>query len=218
MKSKITDVLPGATAPVLRADLLARLHALNADYLELLATQPAASELSTCLPPRVHAGLVALGPSERRRIARTPYALYSFRFDEVRLWQKICTPAADSLAHRYRAAATSMLDAFRELALIEVWQVAQTDALAARLLYGLPDLVRTMLIAQPLWRIKRIAAEHSRALAPRWPANRRYWPDLIRFAQENDAIGLRTAQLLGTQLIGCELDRASPRRMRSLAL
>lgn len=218
MKNKGTDVLPGAIAPVLRADLLARIHTLNADYLELLATQSAASELSSGLPPRVHAALLALGPSERQRIARTPYALYSFRFDEVRFWQKLCAPAADSLAHRYRAAATSMIDAFCELALIDVWQVAQTDALAARLLYGLPDVVRTLLIAQPLWRIKRIAAEHSRVLAPRWPANRRYWPDLIRFAQENDAVGLRTAQLLGTQLIGCELDRCSPRRLKSLAL
>ena len=39
MSRNATDELPGASAPVLSAAVLARIHELNLDYIELLAAE-----------------------------------------------------------------------------------------------------------------------------------------------------------------------------------
>jgi hypothetical protein len=76
----------------------------------------------------------------------------------------------------------------------------------------MPDSTALRLVAMPMWRVKRIAAEHANLLAPRWPTNPRFWPDLVRFATQEDLPQLETAKLLGNQLIAAELTAAARRR------
>lgn len=215
MLAKIKEGLPGTLAPVLRADLLGRIHALNADYLELLAAEHQASGRAAQLQyfsPKLQTALAQLPASARERIARAPYALYSLCFEDVRFWQAACAPASASLDARYVANSSAWLQGpFCEIALIYAWQMASAHPLAARMLYSMSAPVCEVLTAAPLWQIKQIAGHYPGLLIPRWPRNPVFWPELVRLASLEDPYRLATAQLLGLQLISAELIGASSR-------
>jgi hypothetical protein len=208
MATGITDDPRSPLAPVLRLDLLDRLHALNADYLELLAAERKHGNWAAQLqyfPARLCEGFDQLSDKARLRICRTPYALYSLRFEEERFWRLACRPICAPLDIRYSAQRSDLLQgAFCETALIEAWQTARAFPLAARLIYAMNESVRTSFAALPLWQVKRLASDHPSLLVPRWPANAGFWPDLLAFALADDA-RLSSVQLLGTQLISAEL-------------
>lgn len=198
-------------APILRLDLLDALHGLNADYLELLAAE---QRFGTCsaqlqfLPSRLHASFARLSDTERQRIARTPYALYSLRLDDERLWSQLSEPAEQSLDVRYAGARSACLQTqFCETALLQAYQTARTMPLAARLMYSMREPMRERLAALPLWRIRRLAADHPSLLLPKWPTHACFWPDLLNCAAASDGARLTTVQLLGVQLIAAELGR-----------
>lgn len=199
------------SGPVLRPDLLARIHELNHDYLELLADECANDDCSgqlQCFAPRLKASFAALSTEDRTRLARVPYALYSLRFEDARFWHGVCSEARQPIEKRYAAPGDSSLHAqFFEIALIQAWHIANTHPLAARMFYAMGDAVRIRVVAMPLWRVKRIASERMQAMTPRWPTNPCFWPDLIAFAKAGDSLRLATTQMLGTQLIGAELAR-----------
>lgn len=203
------DDSPRSPAPVLRPDLLARIHALNFDYLELLAREHACVECAGQLPyfaPRLQPCFGGLSLERRARLAATPYALYSLRFEDVRFWESACVANERQFAVRYRALSDASLQAlFCETALVQAWHIAATHPLAARVLYSMSERVRAPLAAAPLWRLRQIASEHLKLLSPRWPTNACFWPDLLSFAQAGDSVRLATTQLLGTQLIAAEL-------------
>ena len=123
MSRTITEELPGASAPVLSAAVLARIHELNLDYVELLAAEhnavavglkPAAHGCANgagagCagaadlhldagqlqhLPCRVHAAIAELSPAARASLAALPYTLYSLGFEDEKLWRSLAQPAA----------------------------------------------------------------------------------------------------------------------------
>ena len=101
--------------------------------------------------------------------------------------------------------------AFCELALLHAWHVATCSPLAARMVYAMPEATAHRLAATPLWQVRRIADNHGDLLAPRWPTNPAFWPDLLYFAATGDAQRLGIAQLLGHQLIAAELEYAAAR-------
>src|SRR5690606_36088526 len=73
MSSTETEDLPGSLAPVLSAALLARVHELNPDYLELRIAESAAAEGQVRhLPVRVAAAVLALSAQARRLVANLP--------------------------------------------------------------------------------------------------------------------------------------------------
>jgi hypothetical protein len=209
MTTRIKEDSHSPLTPVLRVDLLDSLHALNADYLELLLRELNGSVCAgqlQYLPSRLHPPLRQLRAEHRLRISRAPYALYSLRFEDTRFWQRACHPLDAPLDVRYSpACGTSLHGPFCETALIEAWQTARAFPLAARLMYAMGESVRRAFAAMPLWQVRRLASDHPSLLMPRWPTKASFWADLVTFAIANDALRLTAVQLLGTQLIATEL-------------
>lgn len=211
MRDRTSDDLP-AYPPVLEAALVARIHELNRDYIDLLVDRHTACDASACSPalpvPIVHS-LALLNAQQRRAMARTSYSLYSLGFDNPAFWRTVAAHAETVPAlSRYGCGASHSHGAFCEVALFHAWHSALSNPLAARVVYGMPDFVLQCLSATPPWRVKQIAADQSRMLMPRWPSNPRFWPDLVRFAANQDTHRLTAAQLLGNQLLAAELERA----------
>jgi hypothetical protein len=207
-----TEDLPGASAPVLSAPLLARVHELNLDYVDLLAAQsasPAADQIRH-LPEKLWSALATLPRTARALLARSPFTLYSLGFEDETFWASACAATTTPIAQRYaRSEADALESSFRELALLNAWHVASSNRLAARVLLAMADATAQRFSSTPLWRIKRIACEHPALLMPRWPTNPCFWPDLLSFAAVNDTRRLATVQLLGSQLIAAELECAT---------
>ena len=69
MSRHITDELPGVSTPILSAAVLARIHELNLDYMELLAAERNA--VDACdgqlqhLPSKLHAAIAEMSPAAR---------------------------------------------------------------------------------------------------------------------------------------------------------
>ena len=95
---------------MLSAAVLARIHELNLDYLELLAAEHNGGGVINGqlqhLPCKLHAtiaGLVAVGA--HGRWPALPYTLYSLGFEDEKLWRSLAEPArwrpSLSLSERY---------------------------------------------------------------------------------------------------------------------
>ncbi|HKU16626.1 MAG TPA: hypothetical protein VJQ52_19700 [Steroidobacteraceae bacterium] len=209
-----TEGVPGASAPVLSATMLAQIYETNLDYLELLAAEHNAAvggegQLQY-LPCKLHAALADLAPAARAALAALPYTLYSLGFEDEKLWRTLAEPAvlaaSLSVSERYaQARDTSPQASLCEVALLYAWHVAASSPLAARLIYAMPDAIAHRLTAAPLWYVRRLSVHHASLLIPRWPTNPGFWPDLLRFAAAADNQRLATAKVLGSQLIAAEL-------------
>jgi hypothetical protein len=230
MKDRNKDDLPMLCAPVLDADLLARVHQLNRDYVELLIAEyhAGAGLLSSTLSPSTLATLAELTEPQRWSLAKTSHSLYSLSFENVTFWRSATAVQHEAaVTARYRCGPVDA--AFFESALFLAWHVAVINPVAARVLYAMPGMIAARLAATPLWQLRRVAADGSALLRPRWPTNARFWPDLARFAACNDVRRLNAAQLVGHQLIAAELEKAhraarrvsrstdTPARMRTRA-
>jgi hypothetical protein len=205
------DASGSACAPVLRADLLARIQALNADYLDLLIAEFEAGDVhGQCFPPRFAAALAAMTRSVRLRIAAVPYTLFSLCFEEARFWLTVCAAQNAPFASRYACLShRGARDVFCEIALLEAWHTARVQPRAAQVLHAMSPEVCSSLASIPLWQVKRIANEYPGVLMPRWPNNPAFWPDLLRLSCALDAKRFAAAQLLGFQLIAAELAPAA---------
>lgn len=223
-KEVAQQLAPGARAPVLSATLLARVHGLNRDYVDLLLAEHGAAACAVSaesLPGKVLDALGYLSRDALAALTATPFALWSMRFDDPHFWQEaLCDPqpverADASLEARYGApSVTSTRAAFCEIALFFAWHIAACNRVAARVLFAIPDGLAAMLVRVPLWRLQRIAFDFPALLTPRWPNNPAFWPDLARFAAAGDRQRLATTQLLGNQLLASELDGTLPPALR----
>ena len=214
MSRHITDELPGVSTPILSAAVLARIHELNLDYMELLVAERNA--VDACdgqlqhLPSKLHAAIAEMSPAARASLAALPYTLYSLGFEDEKLWRALAQPATlaatMSMRERYTQPRDASLQAsLCEVALMYAWHVATSSPLAARLIYAMPEAVAERLMAAPPWYVRRLAVHHASLLLPRWPTNPGFWPDLVRFAVADDQQRLATAKVLGSQLIAAEL-------------
>lgn len=222
MSDRNKEVVPGTRVPVLGRALLARTHELNQDYVELMLAErllPVPGLGGDALPAKTLDALEALDAAARGALAACPFTLYTLGFDDQRFWDAAL--GGESPRHgdcgveaRYGAISPApMHAAFCELTLFLAWHTAQSQRLAARFLFGMPDPVVQLFAHAPLWRIRRVALDYPGLVAPRWPRNPAFWPDLIRFADADDA-RLEAARLLGNQLIASELDGTLPRPVR----
>ena len=217
------DVVPGARAPVLADALLVRVYELNRDYVELMLaerTLPAPGFSSDTLPAKVMDSLGALDGRARMSVARCPYALFTFGFDDDRFWTSALDEAQaaareETVEARYGAlSGAPMQAAFTEVAMFLAWHTAHAHRIAARVLFGMREEIASKLTRIPLWQLRRIAIDYPGLLTPRWPGNPAFWPDLIRFAAVGNSRKLETTQMLGNQLTAAELDGALPRATR----
>lgn len=229
MPDRNREVAPGACAPVLSAALLARIHELNRDYVELLLAQHLAPACGRCeagscaesLPVKVLDALGQMSRASRHALAATPFALCSLGFDDPQFWSAALADVrqgTEPVEARYGVlSAAPMHAAFCEIALFLAWHTAASNRVAARVLFALPDTLATKLVAAPLWQLRQIAMDYPGVLTPRWPANPAFWPDLVRFAAAADSRRLKTAQLVGNQLIAAELEGLGPRPGKRLS-
>src|SRR5262245_47060240 len=223
MSRHFTEQLPGVSTPILSAAVLARIHELNLDYLELLAAERNA--VDACdgqlqhLPSKLHAAIAEMSPAARASLAALPYTLYSLGFEDEKLWRALAQPAtlaaSMSMRERYTQPRDASLQAsLCEVALMYAWHVTTSSRLAARLIYAMPEAVAERLMAAPPWYVRRLAVHHASLLLPRWPTNPGFWPDLVRFAIDGDHQRLATAKLLGSQLIAAELQGSAVQEQR----
>jgi len=210
-----TDGLPGVS-PILTANLLGRLYALNLDYLDLLIderTDPRSSGLRH-LPERLLDALAHTTVDVRQTLATTSFALYSLGFEDQDFWcTALRSSGAPAITARYRVlSATAMQTSFCELALLYAWHVAVTQPLAARMFFGMPTTVVERMLRLHLWQLRRVAMDFPGLLMPRWPTNPCFWPDMLKFASSGDLRRLETVQQLGHQLIAVDLQASGARR------
>ena len=214
MSRQVTEGLPGISTPILSAAVLARIHELNLDYIELLTAEHNAADASDGqlqhLPCKLHAAIAEMSPAARASLAALPYTLYSLGFEDEKLWRALAQPAtlaaSMSMRERYTQPRDASLQAsLCEVALMYAWHVATSSPLAARLIYAMPEAIAERLMAAPPWYVRRLAVHHASLLLPRWPTNPGFWPDLVRFAVADDQQRLATAKVLGSQLIAAEL-------------
>lgn len=208
---------PGRAAvptPVLHPALLARVQQLNQHYLQLLRVESAhpegGSQWSQLLPEC--SGLLRLSPPMEARLCAAPYPLYSLGFEHPRLWPAACEatpPEGWSPMVHDDGQALDARRSFFELAVLHAWHVAVTHPVAARVVYGMGEATLQAFGKVALPRVVLAAGMQCEVLAPRWPGNPVFWPDLIRFARGGDMRRLAVTHLLGAQLIAAELELLS---------
>jgi hypothetical protein len=208
------EVAQTARTPVLSATLLARVHELNRNYVDLLAAQAGIRNVDAQgLPPKVLDTLAQLSAPARLRLAASPFALYALGFEDQQFWRTVLAEDGvadrdDALANYYGTSSVAPAIVFSEVALFFAWHTAVVNRVSARVLFAMPEALAERMVQTPLWRLRKIAAEFPGLLQPRWPTNPGFWPDLVRFAAAADWCRLQTAQLLGNQLTAVDLDAA----------
>ncbi len=211
MPTRSTDRLPAAFAPVLTPQFLNLVQQLNLDFLQLLLDAPGPSpcaHLEAC-PVTITQALRNLPPASLQLLSTAPHALYTLGFDDQDFWLNVLGSSeprvlrvADSGAAACRMPRHTE---FCERVIFFAWHVAVDNHLAARVMFGMPAAVNERLQATPFWRLQQVMRACPWLLSPRWPANPRFWPDLVRCATLGNAAGLHHTQLLGSQLIAAEL-------------
>jgi hypothetical protein len=211
MSKSIKDELPFSAPPVLTDALLHRIHEINLDYLRLLRSEQAHAECAAQLQhfaPKFLDNVAKADGGALQRAARVPYTLYSLGFEDLKFWQGACN-ASDELSLRYCSSSSAWVQGpFYEVALLFAWHVASSSRLAARVLFAMPDALVALFAKTSPSQVRRIAIDYPGLLMPRWPTNPGFWPELIRFAQEDDRGRMNNVKLLGTQLIAAQLQAA----------
>jgi hypothetical protein len=206
--------------PVLTPSLLSRIQRLNLEYLQLLLEPPLPG---TCvhdesLSQVLLRSLRGLSPQALQAIAAAPYALYTLGFEDQELWlDMLGTAAMDGVAGESARESRCVADdgatgchvprhaAFAQSVIFFAWHIAVINPLAARVTCGLPEAVCSSLQAASFGRLQALMRTRPWLLMPRWSGNPRFWPDLIKFATAGDPRAILHTQLLGHQLIACDL-------------
>lgn len=195
------------------AEALELVHELNEHCLEMLeklAERPTeeirvdgAFEIV-----RLHRDLWRrLDKNARRRAARCPFLLVNVKFQNETWWRS----AKDDCSEPHKDADTASFfpaKTARELmgeTLMLAWLTARSDPRTATLLLGLAPTVAEIIASLRPRDIRRIVAQHSRQLRPRWEASPRFWQQLLVAAKGGNDSSLIDVHLNGLQLLGAEL-------------
>jgi hypothetical protein len=199
-------------APVLTPSLLDRIEQLNLEYLQLLLDVPLGGLCAhlDAVPVALLQGLRKLSPAALQMATASPYALYTLGFEDQELWLAMlgvpAAPAGLQVADAaFNGCRLSRHTAFCESAIFFAWHLAVANPLAARMMCGMPATVIEALQTAKFGTLQSLMRGCPWLLTPRWPANSRFWPDLLKFATASDAQALHYIQLLGSQLIACDL-------------
>lgn len=203
---------PSVHPPVLHPALLARVHQLNQHYVQLLLVDSATVHGGTQwsqLPQACRDDLRRLSPLAIERLCAAPYPLYSLGFENPQLWPAACARTRAQtwvpMVHEPHAGLDAQRS-FVELALLHAWHVAVSHPVAARVIYAMGREVIQAFGRVALPRVMLAAGTHCDVLAPRWPTNPCFWPDLIRYAHKGDVKRVSCTHLLGSQLLAAEME------------
>jgi len=188
----------------IRAPLLHNLYALNRRYLDILIAAPSAKGTTEArrdrnLPESVRCSLGVLHDADLHALAQCPYTLFDFAFHEPHLWRSQRLRGQE-IFDGFEGAGSKL--EFARAALYFVWHAARIDVMFARFAFGMCAEVTRAVTELSVTNVACIASESMEHLAPRWPTNPCFWPDLIRFAAVESR--LPAAKLLGCQLLAAD--------------
>jgi len=90
------------------------------------------------------------------------------------------------------------------LVFIYAWHLARSQAVAARLLLGMPATSAALIGHYTLRQIQALAESHPDWLRPRWPARVQVWRELLLAASGGESPVLERARLRGLTLLAAE--------------
>lgn len=203
--------MPGMENPLLTPGLIRDLHSLNLRFLRYVGggrsgttVNPTASGLSAGLVERIG----ALDVTQLREVAACPCTLFAVDWAELTgSVADISGPAAD------RATTDGRLLALATALVVFATQLARRQPLAARIVLGCQRVTVSHLSGLPLGAVLDRLAEGSPVLRARYLGNRRFWPDLLTFAECEDARRLEVTRSLAVQLsvqAACRSSRDGP--------
>jgi hypothetical protein len=164
---------------------LANVFVLNSAFIAWQRTRRPEESRDRGLAPEIRARLGALNCEQRERLARTPFLLMSLAEDDDARWQSIfaerltrdllqCLQVRDEVAARIAAAALGFL-----------WQLAQRNPYAARLVSGASLNWCEQLSASTLMELYARALEDPWLLAPRMADKADLWNRLLTAGVSN---------------------------------
>lgn len=109
---------------------------LNQAYLSLLGSETALRQSLLELPEHLAGKLASLGSEQVTRLAGAPFLLFSFRESDDRHWNSLL--AERSTGNLFRADVSAAIDTLTSAGLGFIWQLAQRNPYALRLICGAP--------------------------------------------------------------------------------
>ena len=213
---------------VLSPALRVSLRDLNARFLACMRRMPEEELAELGFAPNVARLLRATEPDSIPTIAACPYALFDAAFRKAEYWKVICAcvdaGAVAGETHRdapdlrlndpqgYRPHGHQDYVALSEMALFFAWHLANTNALATRLVLGMPAATAALIRSSTLPAIAGAVKMERYLLRPRWPQRTLFWRRLLAITAQSSFEEARLAQLVGIQLMATEkIGRASCR-------
>ncbi|MGH8262281.1 MAG: hypothetical protein ACRET4_02275 [Steroidobacteraceae bacterium] len=196
---------------VLSPALRESLRDLNARFLACMRRMPEQELAELGFAPNVARLLRATALESIPTIAACPYALFDAAFRRAEYWRSICAgaDASEIAGERAREApgrphAHQDYVALSEMALFFAWHLANTNALATRLVLGMPATTAACIRSSTLAVIAGAVQMERHLLRPRWPQRTLFWRRLLAITAQSSFEEARIAQLVGIQLMATE--------------
>jgi hypothetical protein len=191
--------------PILAPAAVALLIKINRDYLDLLIA--GWQEGAGLLDDGVMTRLGGVPAEVLDSIAGCSYALFALEFPADVSATRIASQVHDPVTERYSTAAgeAGAWPAVITTAWFYAWHLSRNSPLSARVMLGLSIAGAEELARLDPWQLRHIAGRQPAPLSPRWRANPCFWPDLVRFADNQNPLRLSAARLLGMQLLAADM-------------
>jgi hypothetical protein len=197
----------GLLVPALRRDLAD----LNAQYLDLGLTPGGDADPRFGWSDPVRRCLLEADAEIRARIAAVPFALFDLTLP-ADLAAVPPTRVEDSRAVEVLAGWQGRCESLAHQALFLARRLAESQPLALRVVFGLPEDVHQWLADCRLAHLTQIAA-NPRLIRPRWRLHLRFWETLVAAARRGTPTALQWSHCIGLCLIDAAArDEAPPRR------
>lgn len=169
---------------------LAQVESLNRAFLDHLAA--AGKSLLGALPPAVAAAMVEAAPVARARLARSPFLLFSLGELDEPAWARVLEGGgeADLIESVTRPGAAEARIATAAVAFL--WQFANRNGYAARVVSGAPDSWCARIADCRLLDLIEFASNRAGLLRLRFAENGNFWRRLA-IAGTSDEIAVRQA-------------------------
>lgn len=193
----------------------ANVAALNRGYLSYLRRNAGIGGGKREIGPAFRPLIANLTEVDVRRLAEAPFLLFSLREMDGKFWNRLfaAAPDADLFAQPLNA------DAFRIVAaaLAFLWQLANQNPFAARVLAGATPTWCEALAESTLYRLLRRAGTERGMLEPRLADNAAFWKRLLSTGLHSESGIRRAAQVSTLQIMLTEAGHTKYRRLASAA-
>jgi hypothetical protein len=179
---------------------LANVSSLNSAFIGLLRDSASGKSLRQQLPRDLHPVVAGLSDLEVERLASTPFLLMSFREHDLAFWRLL-----DNESHIHDLflieRATDELERLIMASLGFLWQLAQRNPFAARLVTGAPIEWCERIAGATLMKLLHAAARRQDMLELRFAGQRHVWDKLLGPGVNRDADARTAAQMTALQVL-----------------